>query len=249
MESMNNSNSNGSNNGSGAPTGSVTTEALLSSGLTAELMAQEIFSFLDRKSVLSGIQVSAVENCFQLTSYYCSDHGSKLECQKALREELQKEHPWLTKVDSDSANAAATKEIMECEVCVHVEYDYDRCPFCQEFHHVHDNMNTCDKPACGKMACRSCVDNGIGLEYCDHCHAWSCQDCVPHEFCHACDGIFCFTCRNFVNCPDCGRSLGCEPCCLADDYYLAHDDVLVCQQCGKAHCYFCSCGCVCDTTN
>ncbi|CAB9514362.1 expressed unknown protein [Seminavis robusta] len=187
------SSNNSSSIGSGAPTapGTVTgASALLASGLTTSLMAEEVVSFLDRTSVLSCMEVTQAENQFQLTNYYCSDHGSKLECQKGLREEIiPKKFPWLKKQkESNDAGNEPKKKLkkIDCEDCVNLEHGLDRCPCCEEFSEQ-KWMVTCQKPGCGKKACDTCLEYDlVVIEYCDDCREWACKDCVPLDY-YYCD--------------------------------------------------------------
>ncbi|CAB9511181.1 expressed unknown protein [Seminavis robusta] len=61
----------------------------LNTGLTSHVMAEQVLGFLDRDSILSCLAVEDLSKHFDLKSYYCSIHGSKLESQVDRRRDLE----------------------------------------------------------------------------------------------------------------------------------------------------------------
>ncbi|CAB9529274.1 expressed unknown protein [Seminavis robusta] len=247
-ESTNGINSNNSCIGSSAPaasgsaSGTVTgASALLTSGLTTSLMAEEVLSFLDPTSVLTCMEVSQIKSQFQLTNYYCRQHGSKLGCQEALREEIPKKFFWFAKAGN---HAKKKQKNIECEDCVHLEHGIDRCPCCGEMM-GQDCIRTCDKPGCGKKACETCTDKEDALlDWCEKCSEWTCKECVPGErmYCWGCDEYewVCGNCNAFdpldvyYNCLD---GTFCVPC----------QGRVICAHCGIGKCESCMEPCGCNT--
>lgn len=76
---------------------------------------------------------------------YCPEHGTKLECQGDLRQQLVQE-TGLT----DNGDGSKLQKQAECEDCVQAEFDRERCTFCHQFDHMECQYicSTCPKKIC-----------------------------------------------------------------------------------------------------
>ncbi|CAB9521493.1 expressed unknown protein [Seminavis robusta] len=238
---------------------SVVKSELLASGLTCHVMAEQVLGFLAKECVLKCLEVEDLCQRFDLKSYYCSIHGTKLESQVERRRGLEN----MAGTDDDQGENAdqignndnvAAEVNIECEDCVEAEFDRERCNYCEQFENM-DELHQCNK--CSYQECGPCFE-GNSMDYCNSCEEMYCgrEGCETFENCDCGEG-FCSVCQeeNFRACLRCGTN-GCIDCfydfgfrCNQCDKTFCHDcqDNGYCERCEHTFCSACKeiwyCGC------
>ncbi|CAB9522601.1 proprotein convertase subtilisin kexin type [Seminavis robusta] len=223
---------------------SVSKSELLTSGLTGHVMAEQVMGFLDTESVLSCLEVEDLCKHFDLKSYYCSIHGTKLESQVERRRDLES----MTGNDDDQGedadqicnndNVAAAEVNIECEDCVEAEFDRERCTCCKGFENA-DELNQCNN--CSYQECDPCYED-TSMICCSSCEEVFCgrEGCEKIEHCDCGEG-FCSMYQedNIQACLQCGSG-GCLDCFYEDGFCCDKCDSAFCIDCDNyGHCDSC----------
>ncbi|CAB9529241.1 expressed unknown protein [Seminavis robusta] len=161
----------------------------LTTGLTSHVMAEQVLGFLDRDSILSCLAVEDLSKHFDLKSYYCSIHGSKLESQVDRRRDLE------DMVESDD----------------HQGDDEDQNSGDEDQNSANETETVAAEGYDEKAELEANIGNGIA-EKMDSKNATSsvvhieCADCVEAEF----DRERCIPCEQFENMEELNQCNECQ---------------------------------------
>ncbi|CAB9527094.1 expressed unknown protein [Seminavis robusta] len=195
-------------------TGSHGASALLSSGLSKEVVSENIFPFLDYKSIIRCMTVKPIADAFCLEQYYCIEHGRKLVPQDGLWKEFKEAHSggdddeevgvsqeelW-KQIEIENNNNSTQEEETSNSPPTSNSHDKEKQSGKMDQH----TCNSFQQPECpdclegtlfNRERCPNCSQEGgddVWIRQCSKCPARSCNECDESIFnCEGCDEEFC----------------------------------------------------------
>ena len=241
--------------------------------LTGHVFAEQVLTFLDRRSTLSVMEVHELVEHFQLRDYYCARHGTKLD--KLLEEEADGEE------ESDNDEQQGQDEEQDENNIVGgagADGDTNGNAGPEEGTIVNPNNNgNNNNNEFFNPTCEDCVESRLGNERCPKCETFApeeeimecsncavraCCDCpagdsTEFHLCHECNDFYCDTCEpNFRFCDNCcegwcnnceGRPfITCQVCHEERGCIECVEDSFNCGVCKGVFCYECKDNFFCD---